>query len=87
VHFHVPLFFQQAGPLGSTVSTLTPDFFHELRGGICAHLEIETYTFDVLPESPACGRCGQERRQGIRLGARAIALRRYDSGTARAVPA
>jgi hypothetical protein len=51
VHFHVPLFFQQVGPLGSTVSTLTPDFFHELRGGICAHLEIETYTFDVLPEA------------------------------------
>jgi hypothetical protein len=51
VHFHVPLFFQKSGPLGSTVSTLTPDFFHELREGACAHLEIETYTFDVLPET------------------------------------
>ena len=50
VHFHVPLFFQQAGPLGSTVSSLTPDFFHELREGACSHLEIETYTFDVLPD-------------------------------------
>ena len=30
-------------------TALTPDFFHELRGGICSHLEIETYTFDVLP--------------------------------------
>lgn len=49
VHFHVPLFFTGAGPLQSTVDSLTPDFFHELRSGICPHLEIETYTFDVLP--------------------------------------
>jgi hypothetical protein len=49
VHFHVPLFFQGHGPLQSTVGSLTPDFFHYLRGGICSHLEIETYTFDVLP--------------------------------------
>jgi len=49
VHFHVPLFFTGAGPLQSTVDSLTPDFFHELRRGVCPHLEIETYTFDVLP--------------------------------------
>lgn len=49
VHFHVPLFFTNAGPLYSTADSLTPDFFHELRSGICPHLEIETYTFDVLP--------------------------------------
>jgi sugar phosphate isomerase/epimerase len=49
-HFHVPLFFTGDGVLSSTVSTLTPDFFHEFRGGACSHLEIETYTFDVLPE-------------------------------------
>ncbi len=50
VHFHVPLFFQGNGPLASTVSTLTPDFFRELRRGATSHVEIETYTFDVLPE-------------------------------------
>ncbi len=49
VHFHVPLFFRGSGPLQSTVSGLTDDFFHLLRGGECPHLEIETYTFDVLP--------------------------------------
>jgi hypothetical protein len=49
VHFHVPLFFPGSGPLQSTASELTPEFFHELRGGECSHLEIETYTFDVLP--------------------------------------
>ena len=49
VHFHVPLFFTGNGPLASTVSTLTPDFFKELRKGATSHVEIETYTFDVLP--------------------------------------
>jgi hypothetical protein len=49
VHFHVPLFMPTVGVLSSTASALTPDFFHELRSGTCSHLEIETYTFDVLP--------------------------------------
>ena len=38
------------GPLSSTAFALTPDFFQELRTGACSHLEIETYTYDVLPE-------------------------------------
>ena len=50
VHFHVPLFFTEAGKLGSTVATLSPEFFHELRQGVTSHVEIETYTFDVLPK-------------------------------------
>ena len=49
VHFHVPLFFGGAGPLQSTSAELTPEFFEELRKGDCSHLEIETYTFNVLP--------------------------------------
>lgn len=51
IHFHVPLFYNFGGssPLQSTISSLTPDFMHELRSGLCPHLEIETYTFDVLP--------------------------------------
>lgn len=49
VHFHVPLFFGGAGPLQSTSAELTPEFFQEIRNGDCSHLEIETYTFNVLP--------------------------------------
>ncbi len=48
-HFHVPLFFEGTGALGSTGGELTPDFWRELKRGVCPHLEIETYTFDVLP--------------------------------------
>ena len=49
-HFHVPLFFKGLGNVSSTVDTLTADFFHELRNGATTHVEIETYTFDVLPK-------------------------------------
>jgi hypothetical protein len=49
VHFHVPLFASNFGTLSSTVGTLEPRFFHALRKGVTSNLEIETYTFDVLP--------------------------------------
>jgi sugar phosphate isomerase/epimerase len=49
VHFHVPLFWEGAGALRSTSATLTRPFFERLASGACPHLEIETYTFDVLP--------------------------------------
>ena len=50
VHFHVPLFMATAGVLSTTASDLTPEFFRELRTGACSHLEIETYTFDMIPD-------------------------------------
>ncbi len=49
IHFHVPLFWQGAGALRSTSDALTSDFFDTVRSGATTHLEIETYTFDVLP--------------------------------------
>ncbi len=49
VHFHVPLFFERDGVLQSTAPLLNEAFFQEVRRGRTAHLEIETYTFDVLP--------------------------------------
>jgi hypothetical protein len=50
VHFHVPLFFTSAGEIESTSNLLSSEFWESLKGGATAHLEIETYTFDVLPE-------------------------------------
>ena len=49
VHFHVPLHFTGAGPLSSTGALLTPDFLARISSDPLAHLEIETYTWDVLP--------------------------------------
>ena len=49
VHFHVPLFIAPTAPLASTADTLDSAFWELVRSGVCPHLEIETYTFDVLP--------------------------------------
>lgn len=54
-HFHVPLFFEKRGALGSTATALTPEFFAQARKGATEHLEIETYTFDMLPEELRTG--------------------------------
>ncbi len=49
VHFHVPLFFERLGELESTSRQLVGDFAAALRAGATEHVEIETYTFGVLP--------------------------------------
>lgn len=51
VHFHVPLFLEGDQGLRSTASQLRGRFAEALAAGACANLEIETYTFDVLPEA------------------------------------
>lgn len=51
VHFHVPLFFDEFAGLESTSSLLTGPFADAVRAGAAEHVEIETYTFDVLPDS------------------------------------
>lgn len=55
IHFHVPLFWSGDGALRSTVHTLDDAFRACLRDGACAHQEIETYTFDVLPPELRAG--------------------------------
>ncbi|MDY6913003.1 MAG: metabolite traffic protein EboE [Planctomycetota bacterium] len=50
VHFHVPLFFDGHEGLHSTADELCGEFAEQLAGGAVGHLEIETYTFNVLPE-------------------------------------
>ena len=49
VHFHVPLFLDDYQGLQSTGPLLKGPFAQALREGACEHLEIETYTFNVLP--------------------------------------
>ena len=49
VHFHVPLFFEEYEGLRSTTDLFTDKFISRLKGGITQQIEIETYTFGVLP--------------------------------------
>jgi hypothetical protein len=49
VHFHVPLFVDRYGPFGSTQASTASLLELAGRQDACRHLEIETYTWDVLP--------------------------------------
>lgn len=49
VHYHVPLSWPGDAVLHSTRATLTPSFWNLLAAGVCPHLEVETYTFEVMP--------------------------------------
>jgi sugar phosphate isomerase/epimerase len=51
VHFHVPVFMRQLEQLGSTQSDLQSLLAEQRRAPFCSHLEVETYTWDVLPQS------------------------------------
>ncbi|MGV0024896.1 metabolite traffic protein EboE [Phormidesmis priestleyi] len=48
-HFHVPIFLQDYPLLRSTQPHLTETLNYLQTSAICTHLEIETYTWDVLP--------------------------------------
>jgi sugar phosphate isomerase/epimerase len=49
VHFHVPVFREDFGALGSTQADLAALLAEHRVSPISAHLEVETYTWDVLP--------------------------------------
>jgi sugar phosphate isomerase/epimerase len=50
VHFHVPIFLQELGLFESTQADLVPLLGELATVADCPHLEVETYTWDVLPE-------------------------------------
>jgi hypothetical protein len=49
VHFHVPVFRAELGPFENTHAFLEPLLARLARADVCRHLEVETYTWDVLP--------------------------------------
>ncbi len=49
-HFHVPLYFKEYLNWQSTSSELTTPFLQAAVQSGCEHFEIETYTFDILPD-------------------------------------
>ena len=50
VHYHVPLFLADLGPFSSTQCFVRAALDLHRRQPISSHLEVETYTWDVLPE-------------------------------------
>jgi sugar phosphate isomerase/epimerase len=55
IHFHVPLYFEGDGALRSTASALDAPFWTALAALPVSHVEIETYTFHVLPADLQAG--------------------------------
>jgi sugar phosphate isomerase/epimerase len=49
IHFHVPVFREHLGPFENTQAFLEPLLARLGRQDVCRHLEVETYTWDVLP--------------------------------------
>ena len=49
IHFHVPIFRAELGPFASTQPFLAALLAEHKRAPISPHLEVETYTWDVLP--------------------------------------
>ncbi len=50
VHFHVPIFLDRLAPFASTQSFVRDVLAIHRSRPVSAHLEVETYTWDVLPE-------------------------------------
>ncbi len=50
IHFHVPLGFEEHEGLSSTADLLDQRVMRVLYSAVAPHLEIETYTFSVLPK-------------------------------------
>ncbi len=50
VHFHVPIFLDRLAPFSSTQSFIREVLALHRARPVSAHLEVETYTWDVLPE-------------------------------------
>lgn len=51
IHCHVPVFLAPSGALASTRDDLIAVLAALRQRSLCAHLEVETYTWDVLPEA------------------------------------
>jgi sugar phosphate isomerase/epimerase len=49
VHFHVPLFWTEVAPLGTTQGVMAASVRAALDFSQCNHFEVETYTWDVIP--------------------------------------
>jgi hypothetical protein len=51
IHFHVPIFLAELGPFASTQAFLRELLTLHASVGLSQHLEVETYTWEVLPEA------------------------------------
>ena len=70
VHFHVPLFVSDLGAFRSTQDFLAEILALHRRAPLSPHLEVETYTWDVLPPALRDGPVQDAVARELALGAR-----------------
>lgn len=58
-HFHVPVFAENLLAVSTTQKELINFLMDYRQSPYCQHLEVETYTFDVLPDNLTCGTIGE----------------------------
>jgi hypothetical protein len=51
IHYHVPIFLADYGKITSTQQDILDVLNYISKNPVCNHLEVETYTWEVLPES------------------------------------
>jgi hypothetical protein len=51
IHFHVPVFIDKTEHFSTTQANLSQVLQLQKMSGFCRHLEVETYTWDVLPKA------------------------------------
>ncbi len=51
IHYHVPVFLADYGKISSTQQDIVTVLQYISKNPVCNHLEVETYTWEVLPES------------------------------------
>ena len=58
-HFHVPIYLETVGSLRTTRPFLETALAEVVRRGLTSDIEIETYTWDVIPEKDRRAKCGE----------------------------
>jgi hypothetical protein len=73
VHYHVPIFQRALAPLDNTQAFLSDALDEVLTRGLCDHVEVETYTWSVLPASHRALSLGEMIASELRWASDAIA--------------
>jgi hypothetical protein len=65
IHFHVPVNAENLGPLSTTRPQLKQALVEVQNLDYAPHLEVETYTWEVLPDAPAVATSADRLIQGL----------------------
>jgi hypothetical protein len=86
VHFHVPIFLERMGAFASTQPFIRSVLQQHRQAPVSAHLEVETYTWGVLPEEYKSGGVDDAVARELAWVLQALAPRDAPAGRRDALP-